>query len=220
VTQHKSRDLLALAALSLAALVLGHDLIFLLTYGIDVGGALQRTGHGMAWLVTVVSAAVVAGSMAALAIRRLISLSMLARDLERGLVRVRRGSSGELGREIVRLWVPILVTSLILFVVNENLERAAIGLPLPGLGIVIGSGHAPAVLIFAAVSLFVAGFAGLYRWRRDLLEARVVAARVRWADAEPDLRPPLRWADRRHPSIIGRRLAVRAPPFKIGPAHS
>jgi hypothetical protein len=220
VTQPRSRGALALAALSLAALVLGHDLIFVLTYGIDVGGALQRTGHGVAWLVTVISAAIVAGSMLALAARRLISLSRLAHDLEHGLVRVRRGSSGELGREIFRLWVPILVTSLVLFVVNENLERAAIGLQLPGLGIVIGSGHAPAVLIFAAVSLFVAGFAGLYRWRRDLLHARAIAARARWANPGPSRLPPRRWADQRPPSIFGRRLAVRAPPFSIGPAHS
>jgi hypothetical protein len=91
VTQRRSRDLVALAALSLAALVLGHDLIFLLTYGAGVGVGLQHTGHGFAWLVTVVTAAMVAGTMSALAIRRLVVLSRLARDVDRGVVNVRGG---------------------------------------------------------------------------------------------------------------------------------
>jgi len=220
VTQRRSRDLVALAALSLAALVLGHDLIFLLTYGAGVGVGLQRTGHGLAWLVIIVTAAMVAGTMSALAIRRLIALSRLARDLERGLVQVRGGSRTELGRQILRLWAPILVIALALFVANENLERAAVGMPLPGVAIVLGSPHVPTVLVFALVALFVAAFAGLYRWRRDVLAARVVAARARWTERGPVVLPPGRLADRRHPSIVGRRLAGRAPPLSVAPTHS
>jgi hypothetical protein len=220
VTQRRRRDLLALAALSLAALVLGHDLIFLLTYGAGVGVGLQRTGHGLAWLVTMVTAAMVAGTMSALAIRRLVVLSGLARDLERGLVHVRGGSRSELGRRILRLWAPILVIALALFVANENLERAAVGMPLPGVAVLFASPHLPTVLVFALVALFVAAFAGLYRWRRDVLAARVVAARVRWTEGQPLALRPRRWADWRRPSIVGRRLAGRAPPLRVAPTYS
>jgi hypothetical protein len=220
VTERRSRDLLTLAALSLAALVLGHDLIFLLTYGLDFGVAMQRTGHGAPWLVTVITAATVAGSMTALAARRLLALSRLARDLGRGHAHVRGGSWSDLGNQILRLWAPILVIGLALFVVNENLERVAIGMPLPGMVVLFGSAHAPTILVFALVALFVAAFGGLYRWRRDVLMARVVAVRAQWADRGPSVLRPRPWADRRRPSIISQRLAGRAPPLRAAPAHS
>jgi hypothetical protein len=221
VTERRGRDLLALAALSLAALVLGHDLMFLLTYGLDFGAAMQRTGHGAPWLATVITAATVAGTMTTLAVRRLVALSRLAREVEGGNVHVRGGAAlSDLGRQILRLWAPILVVALALFVANENLERAIVGIRLPGLSVLFGTTHAPTLLVFALVALFVSAFAGLYRWRRDVLAARIVAGRPRWAEDAPVAPRPRPWADRRSPSIIGRRLAGRAPPLGVIPTHS
>jgi hypothetical protein len=219
VTERRGRDLLALAALSLAALVLGHDLIFLLTYGLDFGAAMQRTGHGAPWLVTIITAATVASTMTTLAVRRLVALSRLAREVEGGNVQVRGASLSDLGRQILRLWAPILVVALALFVANENLERAIVGIRLPGLSVLFGTTHAPTMLVFALVALFVSAFAGLYRWRRDVLAARIVA-RPRWAEDAPVALRPRPWADRRRPSIISRRLAGRAPPLGVAATHS
>jgi hypothetical protein len=220
VTERRGRDLLALAALSLAALVLGHDLIFLLNYGLDFGAAMQRTGHGAPWLVTVITAATVAGTMTTLAARRLVALSRLAREVEGGNVRGRGASLSDLGRQILRLWAPILVVALALFVANENLERAMVGIRLPGLSVLFGTTHAPTMLVFALVALFVSAFAGLYRWRRDVLAARILAARPRWAEDAPVPLRPRPWADRGRPSIISRRLAGRAPPLSVAATHS
>ena len=53
----RRRDLLSLATLSLAALILGHHLVFLTAYGRSYWAMLERTGHGPVWAITVATVA-------------------------------------------------------------------------------------------------------------------------------------------------------------------
>ena len=214
VTERR-RDLLSLATLSLAALILGHHLVFLTAYGSQYWTLLERTGHGPVWAITVFTVAILSAGLVFLALRRLASLRRLARAVEDGGTTVRDGSLSHLGGLVLRLWCVIVVVSLALFVLNENLERAAIGLPAPGIAILAGGiGHTSPIFVFMAVAAAVALVAGLYRWRRDVLLARVSADRLTWdrsAHARPQ-RPPL--LPRRRPrSVVGSRLAGRAPPL-------
>jgi hypothetical protein len=212
VTERR-RDLLSLATLSLAALILGHHLVFLSAYGPQYWTLLERTGHGPVWAITVATIAILCAGLVFLALRRLTSLRRLARAVETGGTTVRDGRLRHLARQVIRLWAVIVTVSLALFVLNENLERVANGLPVPGLTLLAGVGHASPILVFALVAAAVALVAGLYRWRRDILLARLRAERQAWdrsADAHPAR--PSSLARRRPRSVVGSRLAGRAPP--------
>lgn len=213
VTERR-RDLLSLATLSLAALILGHHLVFLTAYGPQYWTMLERTGHGPVWAITVATVAILSAGLAFLALRRLASLGRLARAVEDGGTTVRDGSMRHLAALVLRVWCVILVASLALFVLNENMERAAIGLPAPGIAILAGGiGHTSPIFVFMAVAAAVALVAGLYRWRRDVLLARVGVDRPTWdrsAHARPPRPSPL--LRRRPRSVVGSRLAGRAPP--------
>jgi hypothetical protein len=209
----RRRDLLSLATLSLAALILGHHLVFLTTYGPQYWAMLERTGHGPVWAITVVTVAILYAGLVFLALRRISSLNRLAGAVRAGELNVRDKGIRHLARHVLGLWATILVTSLLLFVLNENLERVANGLPIPGFAVLAGGlGHASPLLVFAAVAGAVALVAGLYRWRRDILLARVRDPRSAWdRSSQRQLRPPDR--PRRRPrSAVGSRLAGRAPP--------
>ncbi|MGH2511661.1 MAG: hypothetical protein ACRDGQ_03125 [Candidatus Limnocylindrales bacterium] len=210
------RDRSRLAALTLVAFVLGHDLVFLLTDGGAYSLALTRTGHGDQWTVTVLVVASLAVTLAILAAVRLVSLSRLARRLDAGSDNVRAGRPGDLGRHLQRAWLAILPSALVLFVVVENVEHLSVGLPAPGLT-VLGSAHYHFVLgVFAVVSLAAALVDALYRWRRDLLVARIEAARARLRrrPAKAGARA-LPWVELRHAAITLNRISGRAPPSPL-----
>ncbi|MDP9250418.1 MAG: hypothetical protein M3O78_03505 [Chloroflexota bacterium] len=199
-------DRFAVALLSLAAFVLGHDLLFLLASGPSFRIALQQSGHGAVWDTTVMTVIGAAAVLAGLAMRRLVALSQAARALRGPAAALRRRRAHLLG-QVLRLWAVILAIALVLLVVNENLERAAIGLPLPGVGVLL-----PAIPIFAAVALAVAVVAALYGWRRDLLISRLAEACRPWRVATAQTYPQQPWVNRRPGSNVGRRQAGRAPP--------
>ena len=199
-------DRVAIALLSLAVFVLGHDLLFLLASGPTFRIALQQSGHGAVWDTTVMTVVGAAAVLAGLAIRRLVALTQLARGLEARVAGAERRPAHLLG-QVVRLWVVIVAIALVLLVINENLERAAIGLPMPGLGVLL-----PAIPIFAAVGLAIAIVAALYGWRRDQLISRLAEARRQWSVSAPQTYPRQPWVNRRPGSNVGRRQAGRAPP--------
>src|SRR5438876_10482506 len=214
VTERR-RDILGLATLSLGALILGHHLVFLSAYGPQYWAMLERTGHGPVWALTVITVAILSTGLAFLALRRLASLARLARAVEGGKLAVRDGRARDLVSHVVRLWAVIMVISQALFVLNENLERAANGLPMPGLTILAAvAGHPSPIVVFAVVAAAVAVVAGLYRWRRDVLLARVRGERQAWArTAQRRLVRPSAAPRRRPRSVVGSRLAGRAPPL-------
>jgi hypothetical protein len=207
------RDRFRLAALVAVAFVLAHDTVFLLTDGGSFGLALARTGHGDQWTGTVIVVAALALALAVAGAFRLVGLSRLARDLDAGSSSVREGHLCDLAGHLIRAWLLILPVALVLFVVVENLEHLSVGLPAPGLA-VLGSYQYHSVLaVFGAVSFLAALVDALYRWRRDVLVARIEAARAR-LQRRPTavVRYGLPWRDRSHASVTSHRISGRAPP--------
>ena len=213
MTEGHWRARFRLGALAAVAFVLAHDLVFLLTDSGSYGLALTRTGHGEQWTGTVILVAALALALAVLGAIRLISLSRLAGELDAGNITVRAGGIPDLAGHLVRAWLTILPVALVLFVGVENVEHLSVGLPAPGLSVLGSSQYHSVFAVFALVSLLAALVDALYQWRRDLLVARIEAARDRLRHrAALVARHDLPWVDRRHASIIGNGLSVRAPP--------
>ncbi|MGH2465641.1 MAG: hypothetical protein ACRDGI_09275, partial [Candidatus Limnocylindrales bacterium] len=102
---------------------------------------------------------------------------------------------------------------LALFVGVENIEHLSVGLAAPGLAVLDSAQYHSVIFVFAAISLLAALVDALYRWRRDILVARIQAARAR-LDRRPTavVRCGLPWLDRSHASVTGTRISGRAPP--------
>lgn len=207
------RDRFRLATLAMVAFVLAHDLVFLTTDGGSFGLALARTGHGDQWTGTVIVVASLAIGLAVFGSIRLIGLSRLARELNAGSISVRAGRVSDLAVHLVRAWLLILPVALVLFVGVENLEHISVGLPAPGLSVLGSTQYHSVIAVFALVSFLAALVDALYRWRRDLLVARIDAARARLQRRPTQVvRHGLPWLDRRHASIADTRISGRAPP--------
>lgn len=198
-------DRVAVALLSLAVFVVGHQTLFLLAGGPGYRSLLQRSGHGPAWDLTALLVAGAAALLTGFALRRLLTLSQQVRGIRPAPAEASRRPI-HLLEAVLRLWALLMIFALLLYVGNENLERLAVGLPLPGIGVI-----AAASPVFALIALAVALVAGLYGWRRDVLVSRLADSRRRW-QAPQTSHPRLPWVNRRPGSNVGRRQAGRAPP--------
>ena len=208
-------SLVLTAVLALAVLVVGHNLVFLLTYGSDSGVALARTGHGIRWDETMRLVLGAEGLLATAATLRLAYLYRRVRRLSPGLVTGGLSVRGYV-RALLPLWIGLFATSTMLFILQENFERWSAGVNLPGFGVLGSTSYVGPILVFALVSLFVAAVAALFRWGVTTLEARVAAARTPARSVAPS--PQRRFTldpDRPATSILGRNLAGRAPPAPI-----
>ena len=203
------------AVLALAVLVVGHNLVFLLTYGPQYSVALVRSGHDGRWNDTVRDVLAASGMLAAAATLRLAYLYRLVRLIS-PVSGSGRPSLGAYVRVLLPFWGRLFAVSLLLFVLQENLERWSAGLNLPGLGVLGTNDFISPVPVFVLVSLVVAAVAALFRLGITTLEARIAArqARLRPTASTPPRRLP---ADPRRPttSILGRNLAGRAPPTPL-----
>ena len=201
----------AFAGMAAVAFVLAHNLVFLAGYGTAYEDALTRTGHTDAWNNAVLAVLGLGVLLLVSATWRLHRLGLLARGSAR-LAHEPAGIGGFAG-QLGRLWLRLTLVTTVWFVIQENLEHRSAGEPLPGLSVLGSSDYPNALLILAAVALGVAAVGALFRWRRDVLVARIAAARQRWRRASgPTLRVSLEWVIRLPGSFLGRRLAVRAPP--------
>jgi hypothetical protein len=209
----RGADVVRIGILSWAAFVLGHNLIFLLTYGPSYDAALARTGHGAHWSITVTVVAGLAVALAIGCVARLQALARQARELEPSDGGLMGGGPSDLGKAILRAWLVIAGLTLAIFVLNENVERLAAGLGLPGLAVLDSLGYIGSVAVLVGTSLLVAVLEGLYRWRRDVLIARVRVAAARHGRAALAVLPLLPWVERRHAAISGYRITGRAPPL-------
>lgn len=215
VMSRRVPGLLLSAMLALAVLVVGHNLVFLLTFGSEAGIALARTGHGSRWDETVLIVLTAEGLLATLAALRLAYLYRLVRRLgphfATGGLSVRAYV-----RALLPFWLGLFATSTLLFVLQENVEHWNAGLSLPGLGVLGAADYVSPLPVFALVSLFVAAVAALFRWGVTTLEARIAAGqtpgRLPVSSAQRRLRTD---PERPATSILGRNLAGRAPPAPI-----
>ena len=207
-----ARRLLGFLTMTLVALVVAHNLVFLLAYGARFEEALAHSGHTGTW-ETAVAVVLAAGSgLLGVALWRLYRLAAIARAVAAYEVRL-APSSIPFGRRLLALWLRLAVATTLLFFVQENLEHFASGQVPPGLGVLGSADYPNAALVLAAVCLAVAIVGALLGWRRDLLLARISAAgRRRRPVPLPAVSRPTQNRDRRSESILGRALAVRAPP--------
>ncbi|MFI5254400.1 MAG: hypothetical protein ACHQ15_02945 [Candidatus Limnocylindrales bacterium] len=213
MSQAIQRPSLRSGVLALVAFVLAHDVIFLLTYGAAAGTALAQSGHDARWTATVVVVAELGFALLVAGVARLSHLSGLAGSFNDSGDTVAARPVGRLLEHVLRGWLVVFPFALVLFVGNENLERLNAGLPAPGLGVLGPLGYPGSLFVIAAVSLLVALVDALYRWRLEVLVARIEAARARWARArQASPRPRFPWVEPRHGSIVGHLSAGRAPP--------
>ncbi len=195
-----------------AVFVLGHDLVYLTEYGSDFGAAMARTGHGLAWTWTVASAFAIAVAMVAIAAWRLLQLRRIAAAQAPDAGHPRLVAWRGLVPVAIRLWFAIGLIAVAFFVLSENWEHLAVGMPLPGFGILLGSTPSAMTLaVFAAIAGVAAAVLTLYRWRHEALLARIRAARA-WLrpTSVPRPRAPRSLPGSREP--LARRLGGRAPP--------
>jgi len=197
---------------ALASLVLGHNLIFIAGYGSRFGAALAHTGHDHGWTVAALTSIGLAVSLLAVALRRLQQLRRRARGA--GAMRLptepglRAFASRWLG-----WWIALTLVTALLFVLQENLEHAHIRTALPGLAVLASDAYPNAIGIIVAVALAISLVAALLGWRSAVLIARIEAVRPTARSGAAQSLPRSDPLDRRQGSILGRRLAGRAPPL-------
>jgi hypothetical protein len=202
--------------LTLVALVLSHQLVFLHTWGNAYGDALRRSGHGAPWNFTMATVMLLTGALTVAGLRECVRLTGRARDLESRRGAPRDESTAALLRPMLRLWLAVGAGTVVLFLFVENLEHFAVGAPLPGLSVLGSAEYNGPLPILALVSLLVAAVGALFNWRRAVLLARIRAARAAFR-RPATIRPSLdaRPGDRRPETHIGRGLAGRAPPVLL-----
>jgi hypothetical protein len=208
----RQRRAVEFVAMALLALVVAHDLAFVVGHGSAYWQALAQTGHGHEW-ETAVAIIVLAGlGLFGLAVWRLYRLGLLVRRISpRGPAPVRDlpGLWGQVGG----LWLRLTGATMVAFAIQENVEHLQVGQPLPGLT-VLGSAEYPyAAFVIAGVTLAVAFVGALLRWRRNALIAWIQALTPTHPHPQPSARRPSLDRDRRPASFVGRSLAVRAPPL-------
>jgi hypothetical protein len=195
---------------ALVALVVAHDLVFLASERGEYAALLAATGHDSTWTTTVL---LVTGLSAALLVGgtwRLVELRAAAGT--RGAA----GRRGPHGRAILHRAIPLAtrigLVVTVAFAIQENVEHAVGGLPLPGLAILVTAAGVLPLPIIAAASLAVAFVVVLFRWRRDALLARIAGRRPVHAAAGRGGAPPPAAPRPRPASLLARGRALRAPP--------
>ncbi len=164
--------------LGLFTLYIGHDAVFLAQFG--AGPALDRamatSGHGPHWLGFGLLAVAAAALLAAWSVDALSTL-VAAAARSRSRHRARRPSSTESGRragalrwdgylrEVVDLWPPLVLATLVSFAVLENIEHLASDGHLLGLGALTGPEYPLAIPVLVAVTGLVSAIGAVVRWR-------------------------------------------------------
>lgn len=196
--------------LTLVALVVAHNLDYVRAYGSDGNLMLARTGHGEGWAVAVGLVLAGAALFLAVTVWNLLRLRRLAVRIVTAGDAVGPTDRQAFGAHLIRLWIGLCTSTTALFVLQENAEHAGVSGSLPGLDII---GDPGTVLVIGGVTLLAAVVGLLLRWEHERLVAQLAAGP---RSALPRVRATSPWAacdvDRRPESLVGMRLAGRAPP--------
>ncbi len=203
---------LGVAALSPPSLVLAHNLVFLLAYGGEANLVLRATGHDATWFDAVWLVIAASTVLGVAAVARIAAVWRTARRLERETGRLVHTGWRGFGRLLVRTWIALSFVTAAWFLVQENVERLALGQAVPLLEPLFEHGFSSALLVIPAISLLAALVGTLFRWSVSALMARIAASRL--AHARPRPAPVPRPIGRvTHPSaLLARHLGRRAPP--------
>ena len=212
-------------ALVAPTLVLAHQLVFLARYGSVYGEALAHAGHGPAWTGAVAVVAIGTGLLVA---GFVVGTVRIARELRRlggrpaALAPIRSPDVAHraVGPAVIgtlRTAASLIATVLVGLTIQENLEHAAAGLPMPGLGILASREYPFAVGIVAVVSLVVVLVATLLTWRHGQLTARLRQLREQaaWGRAARVLGKRVAAPLPPRPTRAARQLGRRAPPLTL-----
>src|SRR5260221_3617912 len=165
---------LGLVGSTLVAVGLSHSVVYLIRFGSAYGEALAHAGHDLAWTIAVWSANGLGAGLAIAAALQLLRLRRAARALP-------QGTSAPSGQGLKVRWLVasgrLAATTAILLTIQENVERAGAGLPVPGIGLLLSADYPWAVLVVAAVGSAVGLVVALFPCRRDVLVARLRASR-------------------------------------------
>lgn len=167
-------DPLIVAVLVLASLAVAHELIYLGAHGPGDAYrvAMTEAGHDGYWSNFVTAVGVVSAVVLAVGLAQLRRLTRLAAASGAGTLRVRDESIAHLARLVLPLWARVATLTTIVFLLQENVETASVGYPMPGLYALAGQ-HDIALPLIVGASLVVALTRALVRWRRDVLLARL-----------------------------------------------
>jgi hypothetical protein len=202
------------AVTALASLVLAHNLIFIAGYGSRFGTVMAHTGHDHGWTVAAVTSIGLAASLLGVTLGRLWQLRRSARGAGAMSLSTEPGLRAFASRWLA-WWLALTLVTSSMFVVEENLELTSVGSALPGLGVLASAAYPNALAIILVIALAISMVAALLGWRSSVLLARIQAAR---SDTRTDDAPAFRLnepIDRRRGSILGGRVAGRAPPLAL-----
>lgn len=202
------------AALVLAALTLGHELIYLLAHGPGDGyvRAMAEGGHDRYWTTFVITILLVSGVLGAIVVAQFRRLRRLASTIQVEFERLDDRGLPTFRSFVRPLWWRVAAGAVTAYLVQENLEAAVAGTRLPGLGVLAGE-HADALPVLVVVSMVVAVVGALVGWRRQILLARIRAAGCRARRMAARVLRPAVLADLPASSEGQRQVRVRAPPL-------
>jgi hypothetical protein len=205
------------AILQVAAVVLAHELVFLARYGSRFGEALVHSGHGQTWTAAITTSMSLGAGLAAFAAIRLARLGLLVRRRE---AVDGRGHGALDARALLRTWLRIgprlAIAGAVLLSIQENVERALIGAPMPGPGVLLTPEYAGGLWIALAVGLAVGLVAAMFGWhRRALLERLRSTSRPPRRVTSTRARRPGVLVTLPADSLLGRRSGLRAPPSRV-----
>jgi hypothetical protein len=168
---------LRLVVLIGVALLSAHSTIFVAQYGTGAGfaDAMDRGGHD-GWWVAVGTIVLLIGGLALIQVlgglgRLEIRARRSAGRRERGLPSYRT--------ELLAIWRRLFPSVVVLFAVQENLEHVASQGHWLGLGALAGPEYPLALPILALVTVGLAAFGAVIRWRTAVLRLRLAGNRHR-----------------------------------------
>lgn len=156
---------LRFALLVAVVAVAAHDVTYLIGHGLDgYPAALGATGHDAHWLPVAIGVAGLVLGAATVAAARWWRLRRQLAEVGGDSTRHR---IGPILPGALRLAAGLFLAALAVFVIQENLEAMAVGLPAPGPGIVVAADYLAAIPAVAVMAL-------LFAVMSELIDARIL----------------------------------------------
>ncbi len=207
------------------ALLIGHDAVYTGQHGAGpaLDAAMSALGHD-GWWGGFTALAIVAA--AALTLVSVVRIRMLGRrigatgsDAPIGPLTGDVPAAASYRRELMGLWPRLLVTVVVLFTLQENIETLLNHGIVPGIDVLFAGSLPLAIPVLAVATFALAAVGALVRWRIASLQVRLLAIRAALRRALRHQGPASEWAAiaaaAPHRWILDRQDAGRAPPVTL-----